>query len=75
MTTKISEKKRAAIRLLREHDKLRARLRILEREAVRACSAYGVETGRWGLRLDHLRIELQMEEEHKQKEQADAQNA
>ena len=66
MTT-MSEKKRNAVRLLREYDKLRARLRLLEREASRACSAYGVETGRWGFRLDHLRIELENEQRRKEK--------
>jgi hypothetical protein len=57
------EAKRRAVALLREYDTLRARLRILEREASAACTTYGVMTGRWGFRLDHLRIELSNERE------------
>jgi hypothetical protein len=60
-TTK--EAKRRAVALLREYDTMRARLRVLEREASRACTDYGIMTGRWGLRLDHLRIEIENEKE------------
>jgi hypothetical protein len=58
--------KRRAVSLLREYDVMRARLRVLEREASRACIDYGVMTGRWGLRLDHLRIEIENEKEKEQ---------
>jgi hypothetical protein len=63
-TTK--EAKRRAVALLREYDTMRARLRVLEREASRACTDYGIMTGRWGLRLDHLRIEIENEKEKEQ---------
>jgi hypothetical protein len=58
--------KRSATALLREYDSMKARLRVLEREASRACIDYGVMTGRWGLRLDHLRIEIENEQEKEQ---------
>jgi hypothetical protein len=58
--------KRRAVALLREYDIMRTRLRVLEREASRACTDYGVMTGRWGLRLDHLRIEIENEKEKEQ---------
>lgn len=64
----MSDTKKTAVRLLREHDTLKARLRILEREAQKVITAYGVETGVWGLSMDKFRLQLQMEEERKTKE-------
>jgi hypothetical protein len=69
---KKTDKKRIATRLLREHDTLKARLRVLEREAQKAVTAYGVESGVWGLSLDRFRLQLQMEAEREQKEKRNA---
>lgn len=66
----MSDTKKAAARLLREHDTLKARLRVLEREAQKAITSYGVETGIWGLSMDKFRLQLQMEAERKAKERA-----
>lgn len=66
----MSDTKKQAMRLLREHDTLKARLRILEREAQKVITAYGVETGVWGLSMDKFRLQLQMEAERKAKERA-----
>jgi len=57
MTTKL----KAAI-LLRKYDTLRAALRVTEQELAKAVTAYGRETGHWGLSKDHLRIQLGNEE-------------
>jgi hypothetical protein len=65
-TKTAKQAKRRAVALLREYDTMRARLRVLEREASRACTDYGIMTGRWGLRLDHLRIEIENEKEKEQ---------
>lgn len=46
---------------LAKYDAMRADLRTLERELSRDCAAYGVATGRWGWRIDHLRLELNRE--------------
>jgi len=68
--TKAQTKKQTAIALLREYDRLRARLRVLERETQEAITAYGVENGIWGLSIDKFRLQLQMEAEREEKEQA-----
>lgn len=65
-----SDNKKTAARLLREHDALKARLRVLEREMQKAVTAYGVESGIWGLSADKFRLQLQMEAERKTKERA-----
>jgi len=57
MTTKL----KAAI-LLRKYDALRVSLRATEQELAKAVTAYGRETGHWGLSKDHLRIQLGNEE-------------
>lgn len=57
MTTKL----KAAI-LLRKYDQLRRELRSVEQELSKAVTAYGRETGHWGLTKDHLRIQLGNEE-------------
>jgi hypothetical protein len=57
MTTKL----KAAI-LLRKYDQLRGELRTTERELAKAVTAYGRETGHWGLTKDHFRIQLDNEE-------------
>jgi hypothetical protein len=62
------DKKQKAIALLREHDALEARMRILKRETYAAVTEYGVSVGVWGMRPDHLRIQLEQEKE-KEKEQ------
>lgn len=63
------DKKQKAIALLREHDALKARLRILERETQKAISDYSVTHLRsWGLSIDQFRIHLEMEQERKDKE-------
>jgi hypothetical protein len=62
------DKKRNAAALLREHDKLRARARALERETQKAVTEYGLSVGVWGLSMDKFRLQLQMEEERKQKQ-------
>lgn len=61
-------KKQIATALLREHDTLKARLRILERETQKAVTAYGVESGTWGLSMDKFRLQLQMEQERLEQE-------
>jgi hypothetical protein len=61
MTNDLSTKLQAAI-LLRKHDQLRTELRTIERELAKAVTAYGRETGHWGLTKDHFRIQLDNEE-------------
>lgn len=61
MTNDLSTKLQAAI-LLRKHDQLRSELRTIERELAKAVTAYGRETGHWGLTKDHFRIQLDNEE-------------
>lgn len=63
----MSKTKQSAIRLLREHDTLRARLRVLEREMQKAVTTYGLEVGIWGLSADKFRLSLQMEEEQRER--------
>ena len=70
----MTDTKKTATALLREYDKLRARLRILEREAQKAVTDYGVSTGTWGLSVDKFRLQLQMEEERKQKSKKERAN-
>ena len=43
-------------------DQLRGELRTIERELAKAVTAYGRETGHWGLTKDHFRIQLDNEE-------------
>lgn len=59
--TNITKKMYATI-LLRKYDQLRMELRITEQELSKAVTAYGRETGHWGLTKDHLRIQLDNEE-------------
>jgi hypothetical protein len=61
MTNDLSTKLQAAI-LLRKYDQLRMELRTIERELAKAVTAYGRETGHWGLTKDHFRIQLDNEE-------------
>ena len=61
MTDDLSTKMRAAV-LLRKHDQLRKELRATEQELAKAVTAYGRETGHWGLTKDHFRIQLDNEE-------------
>ena len=63
----MSKTKQSAIRLLREHDTLKARLRVLEREMQKAVTTYGLEAGIWGLSADKFRLALQMEEEQRER--------
>lgn len=63
------DKKQKAIALLREHDALKARLRLLERETAKAVADYGVTSLRtWGLSIDKFRLHLEMEQEREAKE-------
>lgn len=55
--------KRDAVRLLRRYDAMRKQLRALEKETNKACTEYGVSTGRWGFRPDHLRMEMELVKE------------
>jgi hypothetical protein len=61
MTNDLTTKMRAAT-LLRRHDQLRKELRATEQELSKAVTAYGRETGHWGLTKDHFRIQLDNEE-------------
>lgn len=54
--------KQRATQLLRKYDEMRRELRKTERELAKAVTAYGKETGYWGLNKDHFRIQLQNEE-------------
>ena len=63
------DKKCKAIALLREHDALKARLRILERETQKAVTEFGVDHLRsWGMSIDKFRLHLEMEEERAERE-------
>lgn len=59
--TEMTTKQRAAM-LLRKYDLLRKDLRETERELAKAVTAYGKETGYWGLSKDMFRIQLENEE-------------
>ena len=59
--TEMTKKMQAAL-LLRKHDQLRRELRSVEQELAKAVTAYGRETGHWGLNKDHFRIQLDNEE-------------
>lgn len=59
--TEMTTKQRATI-LLRKYDLLRKDLRETERELAKAVTAYGKETGYWGLSKDMFRIQLENEE-------------
>jgi hypothetical protein len=61
MTNDLTTKMRAAV-LLRKYDQIRAEMRTTERELAKAVTAYGRETGHWGLNKDHFRIQLDNEE-------------
>ena len=61
MTNDLTNKMRAAV-LLRKYDQLRTELRTTERELAKAVTAYGRETGHWGLTKDHFRIQIDNEE-------------
>ena len=54
------EKARAAA-LLTEYDTLRIRMREVERELGKACADYGRSMGVWGYHRDHLRLQLERE--------------
>ena len=61
MTNDLTTKMRAAV-LLRKYDQIRAEMRVTEQELSKAVTAYGRETGYWGLNKDHFRIQLDNEE-------------
>lgn len=61
MTDDLTTKMKAAL-LLRKYDALRTSLRATEQQLAKAVTAYGRETGHWGLTKDHLRIQLDNEE-------------
>jgi hypothetical protein len=61
MTNNMTSKMYAAL-LLRKYDQLRRELRTTEIELSKAVTAYGRETGHWGLSKDHFRIQLDNEE-------------
>lgn len=61
MVNDLTNKMRAAV-LLRKYDQIRAEMRVTERELAKAVTAYGRETGHWGLNKDHFRIQLDNEE-------------
>ena len=48
---------------LRRFDKLRHEMRVLERELTRECADYGRSIGVWGFTKDHLRMQLDTEQE------------
>lgn len=54
--------KQRATMLLRKYDEMRRELREVERELAKAVTAYGKQSGYWGLNKDHFRIQLQNEE-------------
>ena len=70
----MTDTKKTATALLRDYDKLRARLRVLERDTQKAVTTYGLATGTWGLSVDKFRLQLQMEEERKQKQKKERAN-
>lgn len=59
-----SEKARAA-KLLKRYDKMRADMRALERELGKACADYGRSIGIYGYSRDHLRMQLEGENNRK----------
>lgn len=61
------DKKKHALALLREHDLLEARLRVLKRETQKAVTDYGVSQGIWGLDINKFRLQQQMGQERKEK--------
>jgi environmental stress-induced protein Ves len=61
MTNDLNTKMRAAV-LLRKYDQLRKELRTTEQSLSKTVTAYGRETGHWGLTKDHFRIQLDNEE-------------
>lgn len=61
MVSDLSIKMKASV-LLRKYDRLRKELRETELELGKAVTAYGRETGRWGLTKDHFRSDLEREE-------------
>jgi hypothetical protein len=73
MTNDLTTKMRAAV-LLRKYDQIRAEMRVTEQELSKAVTAYGRETGYWGLTKDHFRIQLDNEERIRM-EQAAERNA
>lgn len=66
----LTTKQRAAL-LLRKYDLLRKDLRETERELAKAVTAYGRETGYWGMSKDHFRIQLDNEERLRLEDAAD----
>ena len=61
MVSDLSIKMKATV-LLRKYDRLRKELRETELELGKTVTAYGRETGRWGLTKDHFRSDLEREE-------------
>jgi hypothetical protein len=53
------------VSMLDHYDDMRAELRKLERELNYACTSYGVNTGIWGFRPDHLRAQLRREKQER----------
>ena len=68
--TKI-ELKRHATLLLRKYDEMRKELRTVERDLARAVTTYGKETGYYGLRKDHFRIQIDNEDRLRMEDAAD----
>lgn len=66
----MTTKQRATL-LLREYDEMRVRIRNVERELAKAVTAYGRETGYWGMSKDHFRIQLENEERVRLEDAAD----
>jgi type II secretory pathway component PulJ len=63
--------KQQATQLLRRYDQLRREIRSVERDLAKAVTAYGKETGYWGLSKDHFRIQLENEERLRLEDAAD----
>jgi type II secretory pathway component PulJ len=63
--------KQQATQLLRRYDQLRREIRSVERDLAKAVTAYGKETGYWGLSKDHFRIQLENEERLRMEDAAD----
>jgi hypothetical protein len=59
----MSKEKREALRLLKKYDKLRAELRTVENDLKAACNAYGRTKGQPFMRIDTLRVEMDIERE------------
>ena len=66
----LTTKQRATL-LLRKYDQLRKELRETERELARAVTAYGKETGYYGLSKDHFRIQIDNEDRLRLEDAAD----